>query len=422
MFYYLLQNKFLISAEEYDKLQRVSEKEVKECSEIIYALARINPLKSRRSFCASDPSLLFLKEEGIKLIQKAPKRNNNLPGWLVHKIKKKRVCMLNTAYPEWQKVLTDQFPWNQPWKINIVGLGDVGGNILTGLRLLGGKWIKDIGIYDKNEKLVRRWEMEANQIIGPNGRKIFPLVHIVKEDELFDGDLFLFCATMGVPPISTEKKDVRMEQWEGNAQIILEFAKKARKSSFKGIFAVVSDPVDLLCKTAFLASNRDREGRLDFKGLAPEQIRGYGLGVMYARASYYAQKISETISYNKEGRAFGPHGQGLVIANSIKNYNQDLSEMLTEKALEANLSIRELGYKPYIAPAFSSAVLPILATIQGKWHYSATFLGGVYMGLRNRLHPAGIELERLNLPTLLMERIKNSYLSLSKANAFINVF
>ncbi len=51
---------------------------------------------------------------------------------------------------------------------------------------------------------------------------------------------------------------------------------------------------------------------------------------MNGRASYYGEKSNETTHYLDEGRAFGPHGEGLIIANSIKNYNEELSNYLTE--------------------------------------------------------------------------------------------
>ena len=82
-----------------------------------------------------------------------------------------------------------------------------------------------------------------------------------------------------------KQKDVRMKQFEGNSKIISDYAQKAREKSFKGIFAIISDPVDLLCKVVFLASNKNICGNFDFKGLAADQIRGYGLGVMYARSN-----------------------------------------------------------------------------------------------------------------------------------------
>jgi hypothetical protein len=73
-------------------------------------------------------------------------------------------------------------------------------------------------------------------------------------------------------------------------------------------------------------------------------------GVMRARANYMAER--EGI-YGSRLRAFGPHGQGLVIANAPnEGYDDALSRRLTEKTVEANLAIRKLGYKPYIAPDF----------------------------------------------------------------------
>ena len=103
----------------------------------------------------------------------------------------------------------------------------------------------------------------------------------------------------------------------------------------------VSDPVDLLCLAAL------KEGR---GMLSPEQIKGYGLGVMNARAIYYSKKYDKFSMYLKEGRAFGPHGKDLVIANSIRDYDDDLSKELTRYAVEANLEVRKTGFKPYIAP------------------------------------------------------------------------
>jgi uncharacterized protein YceK len=221
--------------------------------------------------------------------------------------------------------------------------------------------------------------------------------------------MFIFCATVGVPSLGEEQEDVRMKQFEGNSKIISDYVRKVRKKSFKGIFAIISDPVDLLCKAVFLTGSKDTSGEFDFKGLAAEQIRGYGLGVMHARAVYYSKQNLETAKYNREGRAFGPHGQGLVIANSLKKYDERLSEMLTDQAVKANLEVRKTGFKPYVAPALSSGCLSIIATISGKWHYSATFMGGVFMGAKNRLLKSGTEIESLDLPVNLIEKIKESY-------------
>ena len=407
MFFYKLKDKILISQSEYNGLNTISEREAKESKEIIYVLTQASPLKSRRSFCISDTSLIFLKEEGIYLLQKSKKIDLDLPLWLKERIKEKRVSSLNTEYPNWQEVLNYKCPTR--WKVNIVGLGDVGGTLLTGLRLLGGSCIESIGIYDKNIKAVKKWELEANQIFCPFTAQKFPEVYRIKEENIFNCDMFVFCATVGVPSLGEEQEDVRMKQFKGNSKIISNYARKAREKSFKGIFAVISDPVDLLCKAVFLTSNKSTGGEFDFKGLAADQIRGYGLGVMHARAVYYAKQNTETAEYNREGRAFGPHGQGLVIANSLKKYDENLSEMLTAQTIKANLEVRETGFKPYIAPALSSGSYPLIATMSGKWHYSATFMGGIFTGAKNRLLKSGIEIERLDFPAILIEKIKRSY-------------
>ncbi len=47
-------------------------------------------------------------------------------------------------------------------------------------------------------------------------------------------------------------------------------------------------------------------------GLLPEQVQGFGLGVMDARAAYWARQEGIPFSH---GRVYGPHGRGLVVAN-----------------------------------------------------------------------------------------------------------
>ncbi|QEK11901.1 lactate dehydrogenase [Crassaminicella thermophila] len=409
MYYYILKNKILISNRKHPNLSEISEETAKKSQDTLYILHQLNPKFSRKSFSVTDPSLAFLKEEGLSLLQKQESKYT-FPDWLISRMKDGKVSTINIAYPTWKDVLDYKIP--EKWKINVVGMGDVGGTLVTGLRLLGSDKISKIGIYDKNENNLNRWEHEINQILPPNSHNIYPDVYIINESEIFDCDMFVFCISVGVPPVGKEKKDVRIAQFEGNAQIMKIYAKMARENNFKGIFAVVSDPVDLLCKVAFLESNMDNTGNMDFKGLAANQIRGYGLGVMHARAAYYAKKQPETLHYLNEGRAFGPHGEGLIIADSIQNYNDKLSLDLTDKAKKANLKVRATGFKPYIAPALSSGSLSLIATINGEWHYSTTYMGGVFMGAKNRLTATGIEIERLDFPKTLFDRLKHTYESL----------
>lgn len=328
-------------------------------------------------------------------------------------------------------------------RVNIAALGDVGATLLLGLKLLGADLIDSIGIFDVNENVVKRYEAEMNQIGWPFGEKPLPPVKAVSEKNLFDCDMLVFCASKAVPPIGSSG-DVRMMQLEANGVIAAHYGRLAGEAGFKGIFAVVSDPVDPLCKKVLASS-----------GLLPGQVRGYGLGVMNKRAEYFArQKAAEGdmrfASYLEEGRAFGPHGDDLVIANSIENYDDEISRQLTKLTVEANLRVRELGFKPYLAPAISSGAVSLLLTLAGQWNYSSVYLGrdwrkqengrarqepgscgdfsedtcsgfseaacsglsGAFLGIRNRICGDAVEIENLPLPQKLYDRIEKVYKNL----------
>ena len=286
------------------------------------------------------------------------------------------------------------------FKVNVLAMGDVGGTLVMGLRLLGGETVADIGIYDLNDSLLRRYEREINQIGYPD-RRPMPQVKILTEDRIFDCDAFVFCASLGVPPVGAEG-DVRMAQLEANKKLVSQYAAKAVAENFAGIFAVVSDPVDPLCKAAVR------------QGLGFAQVQGFGLGVMNARAAYYADKDDRFAAYRDGGRAYGPHGEDLVIADSITSYNDELSVELTELTVKSNLETRADGFKPYIAPALSSGAISIIQMLRREWNYSSVFLGdessGAFLGCRNRREAAGdIIIENRELDEKLFERIAKAY-------------
>ncbi|MEG1254302.1 lactate dehydrogenase [Clostridium sp.] len=373
----------------------------------IYALTKMNCENSRRSFIVSHESLLFLEKEDLNLLKSLEISDSKIPNWLQIAIKDKRVISLNTNYPNFLDVLSYSAPTK--WRINVVGLGDVGATLLTGLRLLGSDNIASLGIYDKDMKKMDRLKFELSQILSCDGKEESIKIVSLNEENLFHCDMFIFCVSVGIPPIGQEHCDVRLVQFSGNRKILKSYGEMARVAKFKGIFSVVSDPVDLLCKSLFIDSNKNEDGILDFNGLSPEQIRGYGLGVMNGRAVYYSNLREDTENYLTEGRAFGPHGEGLIIANSIDNYNEAASNFLTEKAKTANLEVRACGFKPYIAPALSSGALSIIDTIKGNFHYSSNFIGGTYMGCKNRFYNGCTENEVLNLPDKLLNKLNQTY-------------
>ena len=106
---------------------------------------------------------------------------------------------------------------------------------------------------------------------------------------------------------------------------------------------------------------------------------------------------------------FGPHGKGLIVADSIENYNDEKSLLLTKKTLNANLEIRGFGYKPFVAPSLSSGALSILATISGDCFYGSSLMGEVYMGSKMKLGDSGIEVPKYNFNLKLEKRLIETY-------------
>ena len=370
-----------------------------------------DPVSGRSSFCVSDARQLTARTEDVSWLD--PSRMGvpipALPKRVQHTIDARLLRAVNIRHPRWRDFarLPDKQPSGRR-RVNLLAVGDVGGTLLTALKLLGGDCIERIGICDLNQKAVSRWAAEMGQVSWPWDYDALPEVEPVSDEDLFRCDVFLFAATRGVPPVGGGVRDVRMAQFSANRPLVEQYARQARQAGFRGLFIVLSDPVDPLCKAAYLASNQGEDGQWDGLGLRAEQIQGFGLGVMNARAAYYAKQAPRFRSFLTDGRSYGPHGQGLVIANSLTHYDDGLSRELTDLVTTANLRIRELGFKPYVAPAISSGAMQLLLTLRRSWHCSSVAVGDVWFGVRNRLTAAGLEIETASLPTPLFDRLRET--------------
>ncbi len=403
MYYYKYNNKLMFSKIHIEDMDKASVDELVNTNDTIYFLKAMDPFSSRRGFLVKSASQIEENKEGLEILQRDGNKYE-LPGWIDEKIGEEKVKGINISFPHWKDELGD-LPSH--WRINVIALGDVGSTLLIGLRLLGSNMT--IGIYDRSPDKVKRWVHELGQIRRPFQEKSFPTVEAVDKENLFDCDMVVFCASKGIPPVGSENVDVRMVQFEGNREILKEHGKTAREKGFKGIFAVVSDPVDLLCRGLYLDSNTNDMGQLDYMGLAPNQIIGYGLGVMNARACFHAERNPGLDHYFKEGQVFGPHGKGLIVADSMVNYNEENSLFLTDKALKSNLEIRGFGFKPYVAPSLSSGALSLIATIENNYFYGSSMMGEVFMGAKMRLTRNGIDIPSYDLHPLLKTRLEKTY-------------
>lgn len=405
MFYYEYKNKYLFSLSGNYAYERISH--IPDNIDELYFLYKFDKSKSKKTYALTYVSDIFNEDESLDFIKLKSEDYalEEISDKIKNLIENNKVKAVNTDYSDYEECFFMEKETKR--SVNLLALGDVGSTLLTGLKLLGGNSISSIGIFDRSTDKIKRWEYEMNQTSFPFEFESLPDVHGIEKSQLFDCHMFVFCASKGVPPVGQENIDVRMVQYEENARLIKEYAQMAAENNFKGIFAVVSDPVDLLCATVLKESRGV---------LAPEQIKGYGLGVMNARAAYYAKKYEKYSSYLTDGRAYGPHGNDLVIANSLLNYDDRSSKELTKLAVEANLEVRKTGFKPYIAPALSSGAISIIYTFEGKWHYSSNYLGGAFMGAKNRNIAAGLEIEKVNMPEELFNRIKQTYNNLKNYN------
>ena len=373
----------------------------------LFALVGGEPMLGRGSFRVSHPGQLA-NAHGLEILDASRLPQVEVDRPTAAAIAEGRLTAINQNRPGWEELLSAA-PKAGKKRVNVLAIGDVGSTLLTGLKLLGGNVIESIGICDLSDQITARWEFEMGQINLPWDYNAFPEVEVIQPEQLFDCDLFVFVASKGIPPVGSQVKDVRMYQFENNAKIVAHYAKMARQARFQGLWCAVSDPVDPLAKTAYLESNKDENGVWDGKGLRPEQVQGFGLGVMNARAAYFAKRDPRLGQFLTEGRSFGPHGTGLFIANSLEHYDEELSQELTHLTVTANLKMREIGFKPYVAPALSSGALSLLLTLRGEWHCGSVFLDGIYMGVKNRYTPAGVETELLpHIPEQLFGHIRDA--------------
>ncbi len=323
---------------------------------------------------------------------------------------------LNTAFPRAMALAPSLLaPKQKDLRLTLVGLGDVGGQLLTALKLLGDE-IDEIGIYDPNDALVDRYILELNQILDRETPRI------VRRSPIGPGDAADRSALTGGPvrlrPLPFHRFPGRASRWRcrgradaavrkesGHAARLRETGQKLR---LPGPVLPDLGPGGSACPGGVPAIQPQRRGRVGFGGLLPEQIVGFGLGVMKARADFMARRLGKSCP---NLRAYGPHGAGLVIANDPDAYDEALSLELTRQTVAANMEVRALGFKPYIAPAVSSACLSILQLIRGQAFHGAVPLGGVYFGCRSRRIGGFAPLAEA-LPPALVARIEAAWQAL----------
>lgn len=256
-------------------------------------------------------------------------------------------------------------------KVALIGAGDVGLMMSVGLLLYGRDRLEQIMIYTPDEASKNRLDHELRQICSVS--VALPEIRMIEASSLAEADMVFFVASRTVPQVGQMIGDMRMVQFKSNWLILRQYVEQLESEGFKGFYGIVSDPVDLL-------------GTKLIRSLAmnPERVIGFGQGVMAARARYYG---GESI------HMYGPHGRGLFIANDTEHFDETRSVQLSELTLQENLLIRSYGFKPFIAPALSSAAISFIDLICGRPHDASYYLGEVLWGERYQLTDQGLLLK-----------------------------
>ena len=183
------------------------EKAVQE-EELVFLFER-SPKNCRASFKVTDPALIYQEREDVSWLNKNALGDGMCDEIMDSFIQAGKMRAVNLQHPAFEEILAEK-PKAGKKRVHVLAIGDVGSTLLTGLHLLGGDVISSIGICDISDQVTARWEFEENQIAYPWDYDALPEVDIVKPEDLFKCDVFVFVASKGIPPVGSGVKDVRM--------------------------------------------------------------------------------------------------------------------------------------------------------------------------------------------------------------------
>lgn len=176
-------------------------------------------------------------------------------------------------------------------KIAIIGSGDVGTTIAYTLQLSG--LITEIVLIDTNQELVQGQVMDMN-----HGLFFVPPVHIYSGDYSDSGDADVIIITAGTRQKTGES---RLELVDRNAQICRTIIEQIKPYNSKGVFLIVTNPVDIMTQVV-----------IEYSGLPKHQILGSGTVLDSARFRYYLSRNCHVDARNVHAYVIGEHGDSEV--------------------------------------------------------------------------------------------------------------
>jgi L-lactate dehydrogenase len=177
-------------------------------------------------------------------------------------------------------------------KIAIIGAGDVGTTIAYTVQLRG--LATEIVLVDVNHELVQGQVMDLN-----HGLFFVRPVHIYAGDyaDCTDADVIVLTAGARQKP-----GESRLQLVSRNARLCKEIVEKIDYHNFKGIFLIVTNPVDVMTRVI-----------IEYSGLPHHRVIGSGTVLDSARFRYCLSRNCQVDARNVHAYVIGEHGDSEVL-------------------------------------------------------------------------------------------------------------
>jgi len=177
-------------------------------------------------------------------------------------------------------------------KIAIIGAGDVGTTIAFTVQLRG--LVTEIVLVDTNRELVQGQVMDLT-----HGLFFVRPIHIYAGDYADCTDADVIVITAGTRQKAGES---RLQLINRNAQLCKLIVDKIEPHSTKGIFLIVTNPVDIMTRVV-----------IEHSGLSKHRIIGSGTVLDSARFRYFLSRNCQVDTRNIHAYVIGEHGDSEVV-------------------------------------------------------------------------------------------------------------
>ncbi len=279
-------------------------------------------------------------------------------------------------------------------KVAIIGAGTVGSTL--GYYLTSNRVCNELLLIDLNEKKAWAEAVDLRHSMGSSGSRI----DIQDGGYAECGDADIAVLTVGAP---YREGMTRLDMYKKCCDIMDSIIPQIMDSGFKGVFVVVSNPVDLM--TQYVQ---------EISGMEPSRVIGTGTALDSARLKMYLADLMEVDPRSVEALCMGEHGDSQMIPwsqvtvggkpfltilkdNPQRLKNVGLDKIMSEITYIAYEVVRHKGATCYgIASAAGSIiqailydenkVIPVSCMLRGE--YGAE---GIYAGIPSVICSQGIK-------------------------------